>query len=77
MRPLHSSLIGAALVGLIIDVVVCSAQPPEAPATDAFPTLQGPYFGETPPGAGPLELDPDGADAAALLERLVRRKPAG
>ena len=78
MRPLHSSLTGAALVGLIIDVVVCSAQPPEAGAPDAFPTLQGRYFGEALPGARPQIFLPgvisttdfDGCVACLLDGRL-------
>ncbi len=71
-------MIAAALATPIMAVGGRTAQRQEHAATEGFPTLQGPYFGQTPPGAQPQifmpgivsTTDPEGCVAFLLKGRL-------
>ena len=78
MRQLYCVMIATALAASTMAAGGRTLQRQEHTATEAFLTLQGPYFGQTPPGAQPQifmpgivsTTDPDGCVAFLLEGRL-------
>jgi hypothetical protein len=51
---LANSILAIAMTCVLLTTAACSQEPCCDEAVDSFPTLSGPYLGQTPPGLVPV-----------------------